>query len=247
MAASTVRIGFVRSLLIAALALAAAPASGADPVAGVAKYETPAREAIATVNAIVSLPVRATPVAVGAPVRKNEVLVEIDLRELEKELAGQRKALLDIQAEKRFRATNRENVQGNVAIELITKEANASRDLLETQTRISTASPRAPEDGFLVHRFYEVGAQTKKRKPLLTFLEAKRALLAIAVPADTAAAFPVGSKISVADAGDPARRFLATLEKSSPAGDGVTLTLRPLELPFLALDQTAQVLLSPAP
>ena len=51
--------------------------------------------------------------------------------------------------------------------------------------------------------------------------------------------------VAAVAADEPERRFRATVETSTPAADGgVALTLRPLALPFLALDRPATVTLT---
>ncbi|MEZ5312914.1 MAG: hypothetical protein R2862_04265 [Thermoanaerobaculia bacterium] len=161
---------------------ASGPARAADAVGGIAKVQAPPN-AVKPLKAVANLPVRATPVAPGQPVEDGQLLLEIDVEKLEKELAMRRQELASIQEDKRYRATNKEVRRGgggssnlaqgpdnSIEMELVQKEANATRDLLEVQTRISTASPHAPQNGYLVHLFYDVGAETKKRKPLLTFV-----------------------------------------------------------------------------
>ena len=247
----------VTATLLFAFAAAASPAHAADAVGGIARLQAPP-SAVKPIKAVANLPVRATPVAPGQPVEDGALLVEMDLETLEKELAMRRQELASIQEDKRYRATNKEVRRGgggssnlaqgpdnSIEMELVQKEANATRDLLEVQTRISTASPHAPTDGYLVHLFYDVGAETKKRKPLLTFIAADETLVSVVVPPEAIAAFPPGSRVAIVSSTDPTRRFEGTVEKPAKGSDPGRLSVRPAGLPFLNLDQEAPVTVSP--
>ena len=231
----------------------------ANVVAGIARIQAPP-EAVKEIKAVVTLPVRATPVAPGQAVEKGEVLVEMDLEKLEKELSLRRRELSSIQEEKRFRASNKEVQRGggassgraqgpsnSVEMELVQKEANATRDLLEVQTNLSTASPRAPENGFLVKLLYGVGSEAKRRKPILTFIDAKQTLVSVTLPAESIDTFPPGSRVAVSSPADPGRRFVGTVEKPAKTAGAGILTLRPIELPFLSLEKETPVILTALP
>ena len=129
--------------------------------------------------------------------------------------------------------------------ELQFTEANAMTELVELQTRITTAPLFAPADGYVVRHLYAVGATAKKRKPILVFVEAGKTVLEARVPADQAAPFTAGAEVRVASMIDPAQAFLGRVESAAPAGDTVSLRIRPSELPFLTLGTSTPVTLSP--
>lgn len=118
-------------------------------------------------------------------------------------------------------------------------------ELMELQTRLTTAPLFAPADGYVVRHLYAVGATAKKRKPILVFVEAKKTVLEASVPADQADRFQSGSEVRVASMIDPAQVFLGRVEGSVPAGETVSLRIRPTELPFLTLGTSTPVTLSP--
>jgi multidrug resistance efflux pump len=130
--------------------------------------------------------------------------------------------------------------------ELQFAEANAMTELVELQTRITSAPLHAPADGYVVRHLYAVGATTKKRKPLLTFVEAKKLVLEATVPAAQAAPFAAGADVKVVSMIDPAQAFLGRVESATPAGEAVALRIRPAALPFLTLGTTTPVTLSAA-
>lgn len=241
------------------LLAAAAPGSPTDDVRGTARLLAP-EASVVVLNAAVTLPVVALPVAPGEPVSKGTVLVELKLEKIERELRQRQKDLRAIQEEKRYRTSNREvqrgggtrqfeGPSGGVEVNLAIKEADAMRDMLEVQTKLSIAEPRASEDGYLVRNFYAAGAEAKRRKPLVSFVAATRTALTVTVAEGVAADFPPGAAVAVTSAADSAQRFRATVVSAaaSTGSDGVELTLRPLELPFLALDRPATVTVVPDP
>jgi hypothetical protein len=218
-------------------------------------------EAVKELKATASLPVTSLPAAPNQPVRLGELLVGVDVSKMEKELAAARKNLESAQDEKRERTTGQEVVRGTASgggsgggqgpsggrmAELQVAEANAMSELLELQTRITMAPLHAPADGYVVRHLYAVGATTKKRKPLLTFVEAKKLVLEATVPAAQAAPFAAGTEVKVASMIDPAQAFLGRIESATPAGEAVALRIRPAGLPFLTLGTTTPVTLSAA-
>jgi multidrug resistance efflux pump len=126
-------------------------------------------------------------------------------------------------------------------------ESNAISDMARLQSELAIANLRAPADGFVRQQFYAVGAKARKRKPLVSFVEAQKTVLEATVPAAEAGPFAVGSVVRVADAGNAARGFRGRVLAADPAGDAVALRIQPLDLPFLALDSPASVSLSVAP
>lgn len=256
---------FAQSFAFAGVALALAAANLAAQAPGEAPAESPAVTpdtavsgaarlqvppgATTTLKSVETLPVRGVAVAAGEPVRKGVVLLEMDLSKLQRELDETSKELRLLQDEARRRISGRENRSASEAVELAMRQADAQRDLVTIQTSLSTALPRAPEDGFVVRYFYAVGAEAKRRKPILEFIAAGKTTLALALSpaaaAGAAATMPPGTRVVVFGADDPQRRFRATVETSTRAADGgVALTLRPLELSFLALDRPATVSLT---
>lgn len=208
----------------------------------------------------VSLEVQALPAASLQPVAKGAILVEMDVKKLQKELEGLRRDLTRAQEEKRLLAVQRGATSSSPASNSRTDlanaqavseaqmaESNALSDLARVQSELATADLRAPADGFVARQLFAVGAKAKKRKPLVVFVEAQKTVLEAAVPAAEAGPFAVGASLHVTDAGNPARGFRARVLSAEPAGESVALRLQPLELPFLALDSPASVHLAAAP
>lgn len=232
------------------------PGAATAEVSGTARLLAP-EASVMVLNAAVTLPVVALPVAPGEPVAKGTVLVELKLEKIERELRQLQKDLRTIQAEKRNQASNKEVQRGGgstlfqgpsrgVETDLAIQEADAMRDMLEVQTKLSIAEPRASEDGYLVRSFYAPGAEAKRRKPLVSFVAATQTALKVTLEEGVAADFPPGAEVTVTSGADAAQRFRAKVVSAaaSAAGGGAALELRPLELPFLALDRPAEVTLS---
>lgn len=246
----------VALLAVCALVL---PAAAAHAVAAEARLVAPPGSE-AELKAAVSLEVRALPAALHQPVAKGAFLVQMDLTKLQKELEGEQKTLASAQGEKRRLASERgatssspasnsrvdmQNAQNVSDAQM--EESNAISDIARLQSELSTADLRAPEDGYVVRQLFAVGAKAKKRKPLVVFVEAKKAVLELSLPAAEAVPFAVGATVRVADAASAARGFRAKVLSAEPSGESVALRLQPLELPFLALDSPASVQLSTAP
>lgn len=216
--------------------------------------------AVLVLNAVVSLPVAALPVRPGDPVKKGTILAEMDVAKLEREMRELQRTLRDVQEEKRYRASNKEVQRGGggstsggqrpdngVETNLAIKEADAMRDMLEVQTRLSQASPRAPADGYLIRNFYAVGADAKRRKPLVSFVAASAISLTVTLPGATPADFPAGAEVTVRSAEDAQQAFRGVILSSRADATALELTVRPLELPFLALEREASVVVVTAP
>jgi hypothetical protein len=236
-----------------ALCFALLPATlSAQELSGSARLIAP-ESSVVILNAVVTLPVDSLPTAPGEPVRKGAILVEMKVEKLDRELSARQKYLRAIQEEKRFLASNKQGARGggtplfsgpdnSQEAVLAMKEVDAMRDLLEVQTRLSTASPRAPADGYLIRAFVAVGADAKRRKPLVSFVPADKTSLAVTLPEGTPADFPPGTNVTVRSPEDDrlSLRGVVTGTTGSAAG-GLELTIRPLELPFLALDRPQAV------
>ena len=207
-----------------------------------------------------TLPVRALPTAINQPAPKGAVLVEMDVAKLQKELEGLRKDLTRAQNRKRELASSRgatssspssnsraDMQNASEVSEAQMEEANAISDLARVQTELATANLLAPDDGYVRRNLFAVGATAKKRKPLATFVEAKKTVVETAVPAAAAAAFAVGATVRIADATNSAVGFRGKVLAATPEGETVALRIQPLELPFQALDSTASARLSLAP
>lgn len=244
--------------LLAACALVL-PAAAAHAVAAEARLVAPPGSET-ELKATVSLEVRALPAALNQPVAKGAFLVQMDLTKLQKELEGEQKTLASAQEEKRRLAVQRgatssspasnsrvdmQNAQNVSDAQMA--ESNAISDIARLQSELSTADLRAPADGYVVRQLFAVGAKSKKRKPLVAFVEAQKAVLEVSLPAAEAAPFAAGATVRVADAGDAARAFRGKVLSAAPSGEAVALRIQPLELPFLALASAATVNLSPAP
>ncbi len=246
----------VSLLAVCALVL---PVAAAHAVAVEARLVAPPGSE-AELKAAISLEVRALPAALHQPVAKGAMLVEMDLTKLQKELEGEQKTLASAQEEKRRLAVQRgatsstpasnsrvdmQNAQNVSDAQM--EESNAISDIARLQSELSTADLRAPADGYVLRQLYAVGAKAKKRKPLVVFVEAGKAVLEASVPAAEAGPFTAGAAVRVADAGNAARAFRGKVLSAEPAGESVALRIQPLELPFLALDTAASVNLSAAP
>lgn len=243
--------------LTAAVGALLAPAAHA--VAAEARLVAPPGSE-AELKSAISLEVRALPAAPNQPVAKGAFLVQMDLTKLQKELEGEQKTLASAQEEKRRLAVQRgatsstpasnsrvdmQNAQNVSDAQM--EESNAISDIARLQTELATADLRAPADGYVVRQLFAVGAKAKKRKPLVVFVEAQKAVLELSLPAAEAAPFVTGAAVRVADAANAARSFRGKVLSADPAGDSVALRIQPLELPFLALASAATVNLSLAP
>ena len=253
---------FAQSFAFSVVALAAAnlaaqapaespPAEPETTVSGVARLRVPTG-GITALKTVETLPVRALPVAAGEPVRKGAVLVDLDLAKLQRELDETSRELRLLQDEARRRVSGRESRSASEELDLVMRQADAQRDLVTIQTGLSTALPRAPEDGYVVRFFYAVGSEAKRRKPILEFVAAGKTTLATR--------FAGGGRSSAAgrarDAGDGGddRLGARTIRRgafapqsraaSPPPTAAWCSTLRPLELPFLALDRPTTVTLT---
>ena len=226
---------------------------------GTARLSSP-EGAVLVLNAVVSLPVAALPVRPGDPVKKGTILAEMDVAKLEREMRELQRTLRDVQEEKRYRASNKEVQRGGggstsggqrpdngVETNLAIKEADAMRDMLEVQTRLSQASPRAPADGYLIRNFYAVGADAKRRKPLVSFVAASATSLSVTLPGATPADFPAGAEVTVRSAEDAQQAFRGVIVSSRAGATALELTVRPLELPFLALERETAVVIVTGP
>lgn len=238
-----VRISSAGLFLTLALAV---PGAASVLVSGVARVEAPTGAAT-VLKVVASLPVIALPAVRGEPVTKGALLVELDVRSLERAVREARDRLAAEQEMSRGRSSARTATRANDS-QMNQEENTAMSDLLELQTRISTASPQAPEDGYVTQNFYAVGAQAKRRKPLVSFVAATRTRVRIALEGDPASSFPPGTEVTVISSEDDALRFrCAVVLHSSLKTGGSELELRPLELPFLALERETAVVIVTAP
>ena len=234
-------------------------AAAVPPATGIGRLAAP-EAAVVVINAVVTLPVAALPLRPGEPVKKGTILAEMDVAKLEREMRELQRRLRDVQEEKRFRASNKEVQRGGggsttggqrpdngIETNLAIQEADAMRDMLEVQTRLSQASPRAPADGYLIRNYYAVGAEAKRRKPLVSFVAANATALAVFLPGATPADYPAGAEVTVRSADDTERRFRGVVVSSRAGAADLELTVRPLELPFLALDRPTTVVIVKGP
>ncbi len=250
----SLRFNLLSTAVVLALAASAGHAVTID-----ARLVAPAGSEV-ELKSTLSLEVQALPATLLQPVAKGAVLVEMDVTKVQKELDGQRKTLASAQEERRRLATQRgatsstpasnsrvdmSNAQAVADAQMA--ESNAISDLARLQSELATANLRAPADGYVVKQLFAVGAKAKKRKPLVVFVEAQKAVLEAAVPAAEAVPFTAGATVLIQDAANPARAFRGKILSATPSGETVELRIQPLVLPFLALDATLQVTLSKAP
>lgn len=210
-------------------------------------------DSVQVISSVVTLPVSSLPVAAGTPVVKATVLIETDKMRLQKELRGVEGELDAVQEKKRFLASNKEVRRGggstqfsgpdvSMETDLALREADLMRDLLDVQTKLSTADIRAPRDGYVVEHFVASGSQAKKRKPALSFIGADQTLVQLSV---SGKGYLEGDTVVVTSA-DSLRHFRARVLKVSDAPSGQALVLQPVELPFLSLESPAGVVVAKA-
>ncbi len=233
-----------------------APAAALAPATGIGRLTAP-EASVVVINAVVTLPVAAFPQRPGEPVKKGTILAEMDVAKLEREMRELQRTLRDVQEEKRYRKSNKEVQRGggspafqgpdnSIETNLAIKEADTMRDMLEVQTKLSLASPRAPEDGYVTRNFYAVGADAKRRKPLVSFVAASATTLAVTLPGATPTDYPAGAAVTVRSADDAGQAFRGVIVSSRAGAADLELTVRPLELPFLALDRAVPITVAPA-
>lgn len=249
----------LRPLVVAAFGAAFAAAAFAQ-VAVQAQLSAVTTE-VKPVKATASLPVLALPVDRYLPVREGTVLGELDLAKLEKSLREATDRLEQARSERRRMTTdrgvarpgssgsNRDTAPAGAWQEMSveTAEADATREMVEAQTRLSEAPVRAPRDGYVLDYFYPVGSTSKKRKPFLDFVGIDSTRVTVTLAAAEAAPFAAGVTVRLSDPSDPAAAFRGRIESVAPAGDRVALTVRPLDLPFLTLDTATPATLELAP
>jgi hypothetical protein len=95
-----------------------------------------------------------------------------------------------------------------------------------------------------VRYLYAVGAKARKRKPFLEFARLADLRVRLILPASEAARFALGSELTLSAAQDDTRQFRGRVESASPREGAVELSIRPLELPFLALGAAEELRLS---
>ena len=245
------RLRQARASVLALACLAFARAGSAQAAEAVATLTVPG-DSEAVLSSIVSLPVAAIRVASGTPVAKEAILVEMNKEKLQRELEGLKKELEHVKSEQRYRASERDlggagagstmfggggnSIQANLAM----AEGDLTRDMLEVQTKLATADVRAPQDGYVVKHFLAAGAPARKRKPALTFVEARKTRVQVSVGGGE---YRPGELVVVASA-DSSSRFRATVAESSPTPAGLSLLLQPEELPFLSLGAPTEVTVS---
>lgn len=210
-------------------------------------------DSVELISSVATLPIFSLPVKAGMPVVKATVLIETDKKRLQKELRGVEGELDEVQEKKRFLASNKEVRRGggstqfsgpdvSMETDLALREADLMRDLIDVQTKLSTADIRAPRDGYVVEHFVASGSQAKKRKPALSFIGADQTLVQVSV---SGKGYLAGDTVVVTSA-DSLRHFRARVLKVSDAPSGQALVLQPVELPFLSLESPAEVVVAKA-
>jgi multidrug resistance efflux pump len=249
------RLARIAVLLLALLSSAAI--SDAATISGNASL-TVGPAGVAAIDAQQSLPVTRLAVPAGTAVGKGEVVVEVDPQKLQRELNSKQAELNEVQKERRFRASNREVKRGGgtklfdgppnqMEANLEMREQDALRDLLEVQSKLSTAQIRAPEDGYVVQHLLTPGTKAKRRKPAFRFAKLSEVRVKIELGSEVETGFPPGSEVRVAALSEATRSFRARVDSQVTTSEGgAVFTLVPLELPFLALGESASVVVTPA-
>lgn len=247
-----------RALALWAALAAGSVAAGAQVPAQAVLQADPA--GVQAIKATASLTVLALPVDAHRPAAEGALLGDLDLARLEQEVEQARERLERARREKRdisvrggvrrpgstgsSRDSNPAGAWQEMALE--SAESDAMRDMVDAQTRLTEAPVRAPRNGYVVEYLYPVGSQARKRKPFLSFVPIESTRLTLTLASDAAAPFAAGGRVAVQDSSDPELRFVARIASSSPAGNRTVLQLVPEELPFLTLDTTTAVVVSPS-
>lgn len=134
-------------------------------------------------------------VSAGSAVSNGMVMLRLDKRELQKELAGAEAALAQAEAaferEKRLLATEATTPQRYEAAESAYKSALAQVERAKVMT--SYAEIQAPIDGIVTDRFVEEGDLAVPGQVLLTVFDPTQMRLDVPVPARLVSQFPIGS------------------------------------------------------
>lgn len=190
-------------------------------------------QGLVTVDAMLTLRVAEILVPPGAPAAKGQALVRMDTKSLQNRLEATREELAEIQRERR----NPNPSDYTWA----TREMEATRELMEIQSRLGAAAVNAPDDGYVVRTLTYRGGTAKRRKPLLEFVPLSGTRIAVVLPSANAALFREGAIVSI----QPPTRghgFRSRVEEveAGPSGNAA-LVLVPLELPFLRVGEEATV------
>lgn len=197
------------------------------------------------VKATESVTVLALPVPAGSPVSKGTLLAELDLQSLQRALDNTVRELEAAKTERRDRPpvpSGRSTGPAESPADLAIRQGTT--ELLNLQSRLGRAPIRAPEDGYVVRHFFAPGSKSRKRKPFLEFAGLPRLRVQISLAAAEADRFRVGKEVELVAADDGLRRFRGRVEAATPGDGGITLAIRPLELPFLELGVAAELRLT---
>lgn len=212
------------------------------------------REVVATE----SLPVKALGAQVAAPVEAQRILVELDLAKLQRRLDGTQRELREVRELRRTRRSSGEvrppgglNSAGfegppnQFEANLAQREADALSEFADLSSRLASAHVRAPDDGFVVGYQVAPGKNSKRRKPALTFVELAKTRLTVTIDPAPAEEFAMASEVLVISASDPTQRFRARLDSLVTTSEKTAgYAFVPLELPFIALGDGAEVRLA---
>lgn len=195
-------------------------------------------QGLVAIDAMLTLRVAEILVPAGAPAAKGQALVRMDTKSLQNRLEATREELAEIQRERR-----KPNPSDYT---WATREMEATRELMEIQSRLGAAAVNAPDDGYVVRTLTYPGGTAKRRKPLLEFVSLSGTRIAVVLAGEAAALFREGAIISIQPStGGHGFRSRVEEVETAPAGNG-TLVLVPLELPFLRLGVEATVELEEA-
>ena len=194
-----------------------------------------AASGVKPVEASESLVVGAIVTPAGTPAIQGQILVTFDTASLQRRLDSQQKELREIQKERRNPNPS--------DFTWATRETDATRELLELQSRLAAAAVRAPSDGYVVRNRIHPGSKAKRRKAALDFVEISATRLTVTLVPESSPAFVPGEIVAVGrpGGGQSFRARVDTVERSF--GSGAALSLTPLELPFLSLDVAETVAL----
>lgn len=186
-----------------------------------------------SVEAKISGRITQLPLAVGDAVKRGQMLVALDAREMETRLAQTQAALEQAERDlKRFSALIQQEAVTRAefdAVEARHRMARAARD--EAEAMLSHATVNAPFDGVVVRKLAEAGDLAVPGKPLLEIDDTASLRFEASVPEALIQHVTIGQALSVRIAARP-EEVAARVSEIAPAADPVSRTfLVKLDLP----------------